>query len=102
MISPWRHGRMRHAVEAYLDGELPGQAGAEVARHLTTCWDCNTLAETLRLIKQSLRHRRDRTTLMLSERRLRQIAANLAADRTSRPGLRRHGGRPAPPIDGKE
>jgi anti-sigma factor RsiW len=48
---------MSHAIGAYLDGELPPQARAEMADHLAICWDCNTLAETLRLIKQSLRPR---------------------------------------------
>jgi len=102
MISAWRHRRMRHAVEAYLDGELRPQANDEVARHLAICWDCNTLAETLRLIKQSLRQRRDRTAVLLSERRLRRFAEDLAADPTSRPRPPRHRGRPALPTKGKD
>jgi anti-sigma factor RsiW len=79
MIRPLRHRRMRQAVEAYLDGELPAEARAEVARHLAVCWSCNTLADTLRLIKQSLRQRRHRTTPSLSERRLQLFATNLAS-----------------------
>jgi anti-sigma factor RsiW len=77
MIGPLRHHRMRHAVGAYLDGELQGEAGAEVAEHLSICWDCSILAETLRLIKQSLPGRRDRTAKLLSERRLRRFAEKL-------------------------
>ena len=102
MIGSWRHRRLRQAVEAYLDGELPAEAHAEVARHLSICWDCNTLAETLRLVKESLRHRRHRSGLLLSERRLRHFAENLAAERSVRRRLGRRGHRPGVPIDRKE
>lgn len=70
---------MRRAVEAYLDGELPPDAGAQVARHLSICWECSALAETLRLLKQALRHRRHNVPQTLTERRLRRFAEDLAA-----------------------
>jgi anti-sigma factor RsiW len=101
MIGPLRHHRLRHAVQAYLDGELPGEAGAEVARHLSICWNCSILAETLRLIKQSLRGPRDRTAQLLSERRLRQFAERLDYERPPRHQRARPGGAPGPPYKRK-
>jgi anti-sigma factor RsiW len=74
---------MRRAVGAYLDGELPSPADAGVARHLAICWECNTLAETLRLMKRSLRQRRDQTTPSVAERRVRRFAEDLARHRSS-------------------
>lgn len=88
MIGPLRHHRMRRMVGAYLDGELGGDARAEVARHLSVCWECSTVAETIRLIRRSLRQRGDRSAMSRSERRLRQFAVNLASERTSRPRRR--------------
>lgn len=73
------HRRMRRAVEAYLDGELTPEARAEVARHLSICWECSIAAETLRLLKRALSHRRDRTPSSVAERRLRRFAADLAS-----------------------
>jgi anti-sigma factor RsiW len=97
MISPIGHRRMRHSVQAYLDGELHGEEAVEVARHLSTCWGCNTLAETLRLIKQSLRQRRGRTAPSLGERRLRHFPENLAAGLATRYRPARRGGENPPP-----
>jgi anti-sigma factor RsiW len=73
------HRRMRRDVEAYLDGELAPEARARVARHLSTCWECSIAAETLRLLKRALSHRRDRTPASVAERRLRRFAEALVA-----------------------
>ncbi len=80
MLGALWHRRMRRSVEAYLDEELPSAAQAQVARHLSVCWECSNLAETLRLLKESLRRRRDRSPA-LAERRLRRFAEDLAARR---------------------
>jgi anti-sigma factor RsiW len=70
---------MRRALEAYLDGELDSPAALEVAGHLSICWECNTVAETLRLMKMALRKRRARVPTMVAERRLVRFAKELAA-----------------------
>jgi anti-sigma factor RsiW len=80
------HRRLRRAVEAYLDGELTPDARAEVARHLSICWECSIAAETLRLLKRALSHRRDRTPSSVAERRLRRFAEALVAGGPSREG----------------
>jgi hypothetical protein len=56
---------------------LTRPAAAEVARHLSVCWECSILAETLRLLKGSLGRRRD-TNPAVAERRLRRFAEDLA------------------------
>jgi anti-sigma factor RsiW len=73
------HRRLRRAVDAYLDGELTSDARAEVANHLSICWECSIAAETLRLLKRALSHRRDRTPPSVAEHRLRRFAHALAA-----------------------
>jgi hypothetical protein len=73
------HRRMRRAVEAHLDGELAPGADAEVVRHLSVCWECSTVAETLRLLKRALRDRRARAPTTMAERRLRRFAEDLAS-----------------------
>ncbi|GAC1530516.1 MAG: hypothetical protein NVS3B12_05200 [Acidimicrobiales bacterium] len=70
---------MRRAVEAYLDGELAPDAGTEVVHHLAMCWECNTVAETLRLLKHALRRRRDQGAASVPGLRLRRFAESLAA-----------------------
>jgi anti-sigma factor RsiW len=72
---------MRRAVDAYLDGELAPEAGAEVARHLSICWECSAAAETLRLMKRALRRRHERTLTALAEHRLSRLARDLARHR---------------------
>jgi anti-sigma factor RsiW len=55
------HGRMRRAVDAYIDDELPPARAGAVAGHLDECWGCSGYADTVRLMKRSLRrlaHRR--------------------------------------------
>jgi anti-sigma factor RsiW len=49
------HLRLRSQVDAYVDGELSGARRTRVAAHLAVCWVCSGYAETLRMIKQSLR-----------------------------------------------
>ena len=73
------HRRMRHAVGAYLDGELETAAGAEVAAHLSICWECSTVAETVRLLKSALRRRGALTPTALAARRLRRFSEELAS-----------------------
>jgi predicted anti-sigma-YlaC factor YlaD len=72
------HRRMRHAVEAHLDGDLAPEADAQVARHLSVCWECSIVAETLRLLKRALRQLRAKTPTTITERRLRRFAEDLA------------------------
>ncbi|GAC1376246.1 MAG: hypothetical protein NVSMB4_04950 [Acidimicrobiales bacterium] len=79
MRGPLAHRRMRRAVEAYLDGELPADAGTEVAHHLAMCWECSTVADTLRLLKHALRRRRDHGMASMPVRRLRRYAETMAA-----------------------
>jgi hypothetical protein len=69
---------------------------ADVARHLSMCCNCSTLPETLLLIKQSLRGRRDRTAPLLSERRLLRLAERLDTER-ARQARYRPGGAPVAP-----
>lgn len=76
------HRRMRRAVEGYLDGELTPQDRAEVARHLSICWECSVAAETLRLLKRALSHHRDRRPTSVVEGRLRRFAEKLASTGT--------------------
>ena len=42
------------ALAAYLDGELPGQAHADVHRHLETCQSCYSRAEFERRLADQL------------------------------------------------
>ena len=49
------HGRMRRAVDAYLDGELPPARAVVVEVHLDECWGCSGYADAVRLMKRSLR-----------------------------------------------
>jgi predicted anti-sigma-YlaC factor YlaD len=72
------HRRMRRAVEVYIDGELriPAQIAA-VQAHLDECWGCSGYAETLRLLKRSLRRLAQRQPSDLAAARLRQWATEL-------------------------
>jgi anti-sigma factor RsiW len=72
------HRRIPKDVEAFVDGELAGDAGEEVARHLSVCWECGVLVETLRLIKHALRQRTGTTPSPLAARRLRRFAEDIA------------------------
>ena len=50
------HRRIRRKIEAYVDGELRSTSGiADVERHLDACWGCTGEADSLRLVKSSLR-----------------------------------------------
>lgn len=71
------HARLRTLVGPYLDGELTGARRARVAAHLAVCWACSGYAETLRLIKHSLRTLPGRTPPDLAEARLRRFAEHL-------------------------
>lgn len=74
MFDP-KHRRMRRRVEAYVDGQVGPVDAAEVEGHLRDCWGCSADAETLRLVKQSLRHLGDRIPTHLGAARLRRWAA---------------------------
>ncbi|UGY94760.1 anti-sigma factor family protein [Streptomyces gobiensis] len=78
-----RHLRLRRDVEAYVDGELTGAHRTQVATHLGRCWSCSGRAETLRLIKTSLRHGLQHAPASLASVRLRRFADHLATP----PGL---------------
>ncbi|UGY94608.1 anti-sigma factor family protein [Streptomyces gobiensis] len=74
-----RHLRLRGDVAAYVDGELTGVHRARVAAHLGRCWSCSGDAESLRLIKTSLRNGPQRAPASLASVRLRRFASRLAA-----------------------
>ena len=72
------HRRMSRAVDAYVDGELCSpERIAEVETHLDRCWGCSGYAETLRLLKRSLRRLADRQPTDLGIARLRRWATDL-------------------------
>jgi predicted anti-sigma-YlaC factor YlaD len=72
------HRRMRRAVDAYIDGELGSpQRFVEVQAHLDECWGCSGYAETVRLLKRSLRRLADRQPTDLAAARLRRWATDL-------------------------
>jgi anti-sigma factor RsiW len=91
-----RHLRLRGSLEAYVDGELTGSRRAEVAAHLACCWTCSGYAETLRLIKHSLRTGPRRAPVPLAEVRLRRFADRLA-DRMATASGTCHGTGPGGP-----
>lgn len=49
------HLRVHGLIDSYVDGELTGPGRLAVAAHLAACWACSGYAETLRLVKHSLR-----------------------------------------------
>jgi anti-sigma factor RsiW len=72
------HRRTRRAVDAYIDGELRTPARiAAVQAHLDECWGCSGHAETLRLLKRSLRRLAQRQPTDLAAARLRRWATDL-------------------------
>jgi anti-sigma factor RsiW len=73
------HGRMRRAVDAYLDGELPAARAVVVRVHLDECWGCSGHAETVRLMKRSLRRLAQRRPSDLAVARLRRWAEALTS-----------------------
>lgn len=73
------HRRMHRAVDAYIDGELrTPERIAAVRAHLDQCWGCSSYAETLRLLKWSLRRLADRQPTDLGVARLRRWATDLS------------------------
>jgi anti-sigma factor RsiW len=73
------HRGLRRAVDAYLDGELPSGRAAAVASHLDECWGCSGYADTVRLMKQSLRRPAAREPRDLAVTRLRRWGQRLAS-----------------------
>lgn len=72
------HRQMRRAIDAYVDGELHTPARiAAVQAHLDQCWGCSGYAETLRLLKRSLRRLAQRQPADLAAARLRRWATDL-------------------------
>jgi anti-sigma factor RsiW len=63
-------------VEAYVDGELDEPTARAVRVHLRECWWCSADAETHRLVRATLRRRRDRTP-PLAVARLRRFVRGL-------------------------
>ena len=68
------HGRMRRAVDAYLDGELPPARAVAIEGHLDECWGCSGYADTVRLVKRSLQRLARRRPSDLAVARLRRWA----------------------------
>jgi predicted anti-sigma-YlaC factor YlaD len=68
------HGRMRRAVDTYVDGELPSSRAALVEAHLDECWGCSGYADTVGLMKRSLRRLAQRWPSDLAVARLRRWA----------------------------
>jgi predicted anti-sigma-YlaC factor YlaD len=68
------HGRMRRAIDAYLDGELAPARAMAVEGHLDECWGCSGYADTVRLMKRSLRRLAQRRPSDLAVARLRRWA----------------------------
>jgi len=68
------HRRMRRAVDAYLDGELPPTRAGAVEVHLDECWGCSGYADAVRLMKRSLRRLAQRRPSDLAVARLRRWA----------------------------
>ena len=68
------HGRMRRAVDAYIDGELSPARAVTVEVHLDECWACSGYADTVRLMKRSLRRLAQRRPSELAVARLRRWA----------------------------
>lgn len=73
------HHRMRQSIEAYVDGELGAPARAAVEVHLDECWGCSSYAETLQLMKRSLRRVAERRPADLTTARLRRWAGSLVS-----------------------
>jgi anti-sigma factor RsiW len=78
MLHP-AHDRMRRAIGAFLDGELPPARAAAVEVHLDDCWGCSGDAEALRLMKRSLQRLRHRRPSELTLARLRRWAEGLVS-----------------------
>jgi anti-sigma factor RsiW len=68
------HGRMRRAIDAYVDGELPPARAVTVEGHLDECWACSGYADTVQLMKRSLRRLAQRRPSHLAVARLRRWA----------------------------
>jgi anti-sigma factor RsiW len=68
------HGRMRRAIDAYVDGELPPAQAGVVEVHLDDCWGCSGYADTVRLMKRSLQRLAQRRPSDLAVARLRRWA----------------------------
>jgi anti-sigma factor RsiW len=75
-----RHLRLRGLIEPYVDGELTTPQRRTVAAHIARCWTCSTEAETLTLIKHSLRTGPLRAPASLSHHRLRRFALRLSRE----------------------
>jgi anti-sigma factor RsiW len=72
-----QHSRLRPLLDAYVDGELTPADRARVTAHLAVCFTCSDSAETLHLIKQSLRSRPQRAPADLAKARLRRFGEAL-------------------------
>jgi anti-sigma factor RsiW len=68
------HARMRRSIDAYVDGELTAAHSAAVEGHLDECWACSGYADTVRLMKRSLRRLVQRRRRDLAVVRLRRWA----------------------------
>lgn len=51
LFSRWGHGRWRNAVDAYVDGELPGPQRKRLEEHAAFCTRCSALLRERRTMK---------------------------------------------------
>lgn len=79
-----QHSRLRSLLDAYVDGELTAADRARVTAHLAVCFACSGSAETLHLIKQSLRSRPQRAPADLAQARLRRFGEALTRTHPAR------------------
>jgi anti-sigma factor RsiW len=68
------HRGLHRAVDAYLDGELSPARALAIEVHLDECWGCSGYADTVRLMKRSLRRLAQRRPSDLAIARLRRWA----------------------------
>jgi predicted anti-sigma-YlaC factor YlaD len=73
-VLPVAHREMRRAVDAYVDGELSRARAVAVELHLDECWGCSAYADTVRLMKRSLRRLAERRPSDLAVARLHRWA----------------------------
>jgi anti-sigma factor RsiW len=71
------HGRMRSAVERWVDGEAPLGERARVVAHLRECRSCRAGAVFLVALRRALRRRRRNDPVLLAGARLRRWAQRL-------------------------
>jgi hypothetical protein len=75
-----QHRHLARGIDAWIDAELDASAAAAVDAHVRDCWHCSSAVELTRLLKRSLRARRQREPSGVAVARLRRFAAGLDRD----------------------